>query len=244
MAPHNAAPTDVTQSYSDTKSVKRRMDVFKRRKPLTFSPTRQYGLAVISPLQKQDSRETVFADDSSSGTSSPAHSNDPYEGNPYEGNPYEGNPYEGNPYEGNPYEGNPYEGNPYEGNPYEGNPYEGNPYEGNPYEGNPYEGNPFEGPSVVPKNLRFKGYVALPLTPTPPTKRELRQPYPFTCTRKTEGKGKVKGHRWRCDRPKAQQKDHLAVMNNAFLETVATVNRAVGVQGRLEDNQERLVAAG
>ncbi|XDV25130.1 hypothetical protein PO909_029101 [Leuciscus waleckii] len=55
------------------------MDVFKRRKPLTFSPTRQYGLAVISPLQKQDSRETVFADDSSSGTSSPAHSNDPFE---------------------------------------------------------------------------------------------------------------------------------------------------------------------
>ncbi len=29
-----------------------------------------------------------------------------------------------------------------------------------------------------------------------------------------------------------------------FLETVATVNRADGVQGRLEDNQERLVAAG
>ncbi|XDV25131.1 hypothetical protein PO909_029102 [Leuciscus waleckii] len=81
------------------------MDVFKRRKPLTFSPTRQYGLAVISPLQKQDSRETVFADNSSSGTSSPAHSNDPYEGNPYEGNPYEGNPYEGNPYEGIPFEG-------------------------------------------------------------------------------------------------------------------------------------------
>lgn len=44
-------------------------------------------------------------------------------------------------------------------------------------------------------------------------------------------------HRRRCDRPKAQQKEHLAVMNNAFLETVATVNRAVGVQ-------RRLVAAG
>ncbi len=43
---------------------------------------------------------------------------------------------------------------------------------------------------------------------------------------------------------RVRQKDHLAVQNNAFLETVATVNRAVGVQGRLEDNQERLVAAG
>ncbi|KAJ8353202.1 hypothetical protein SKAU_G00207690 [Synaphobranchus kaupii] len=31
---------------------------------------------------------------------------------------------------------------------------------------------------------------------------------------------------------------------NAFLETVTTVNRAVGVQERFEDNQERLVAAG
>ncbi len=51
-------------------------------------------------------------------------------------------------------------------------------------------------------------------------------------------------HRRRCDRPKVQQKTHLAVKNNAFLETVATVNRAVGVQGRLEDNQERLVASG
>lgn len=50
--------------------------------------------------------------------------------------------------------------------------------------------------------------------------------------------------RWRCDRPKVKQKDHLTVMNIAFLETVTTVNRAVGVQGRLEDNQERLVAAG
>ncbi|CAM4566017.1 unnamed protein product [Leuciscus chuanchicus] len=65
------------------------MDVFKRRKPLTFSPTRQYGLAVISPLQKQDSRETVFADDSSSGTSSPAHSNDPFEGISFEGITFE-----------------------------------------------------------------------------------------------------------------------------------------------------------
>ena len=30
----------------------------------------------------------------------------------------------------------------------------------------------------------------------------------------------------------------------AILETVTTVNRAVGVQGRLEGNQERLVTAG
>jgi len=40
-----------------------------------------------------------------------------------------------------------------------------------------------------------------------------------------------------CDRPKAQQKDHLTIMNNAFLETA---NRAVGVQGRLEDKTGRL----
>ncbi|XP_056093350.1 siaz-interacting nuclear protein [Rhinichthys klamathensis goyatoka] len=72
MGQHNAEPETVTQSLSDTTSDKRRTDVFKRRKPLTFSPKRQYGLAVISPLQKHDSREI---DGSSSGTSSPAHSN-------------------------------------------------------------------------------------------------------------------------------------------------------------------------
>ncbi len=33
---------------------------------------------------------------------------------------------------------------------------------------------------MVLKNLRLKGYLALPLTPTPPTKRESRHPYPFT----------------------------------------------------------------
>ncbi|KAK7130158.1 hypothetical protein R3I93_019708 [Phoxinus phoxinus] len=75
MDQHNAEPEDVTQSHSNTTSDKRRVDVFKRRKPLMFSPKRQYVLAVISPLQKHDSRETVFADGSSSETSSPAPSN-------------------------------------------------------------------------------------------------------------------------------------------------------------------------
>ncbi|XP_048012325.1 siaz-interacting nuclear protein isoform X3 [Megalobrama amblycephala] len=51
------------------------MDVFKRKEPLKFTPKRQYVLAVISPLQKHDSWETVFADGRFSGTSSPAHSN-------------------------------------------------------------------------------------------------------------------------------------------------------------------------
>ncbi len=40
---------------------------------------------------------------------------------------------------------------------------------------------------MVLKNLRLKGYLALPLTPTPPTKRELRHPYPFTWTRQGVG---------------------------------------------------------
>ncbi|XP_039524214.1 siaz-interacting nuclear protein [Pimephales promelas] len=71
----NAEPETVTQSHSDTPSDKRRMNVFKRRKPLTFSPKRQYGLAIISPLQRHDSHET----DGSSGTSSPAHSNNTLE---------------------------------------------------------------------------------------------------------------------------------------------------------------------
>jgi len=39
----------------------------------------------------------------------------------------------------------------------------------------------------------LKGYLALHPSPPPPTKRELGQPYPFTWTRKMEGKGKVKG---------------------------------------------------
>ncbi len=43
--------------------------------------------------------------------------------------------------------------------------------------------------SVVLKNLRLKGYLALPFTPTPPTKRESRHHYPFTWMHKTEGKG-------------------------------------------------------
>ncbi len=41
--------------------------------------------------------------------------------------------------------------------------------------------------SVVLKNLHLKGYLALPLTPTPPAKRESRHPYPFMWTCKTEG---------------------------------------------------------
>ncbi len=40
---------------------------------------------------------------------------------------------------------------------------------------------------MVLKNLRLKGYLALPLTPTPPTKRESRHPYPFTWTRQGVG---------------------------------------------------------
>uniref|UniRef100_A0A671KX66 Siaz-interacting nuclear protein n=1 Tax=Sinocyclocheilus anshuiensis TaxID=1608454 RepID=A0A671KX66_9TELE len=51
------------------------ISVFKRRQPLTFSPNRQYVLAVVFPLQKQDSCETVLADDGSSRASSTAHAN-------------------------------------------------------------------------------------------------------------------------------------------------------------------------
>ncbi|XP_073693879.1 siaz-interacting nuclear protein, partial [Garra rufa] len=47
--------------------------VFKSRQPLAFSPNRQYALAVVAPLQKQDSCETVLADDGSSGAALPAH---------------------------------------------------------------------------------------------------------------------------------------------------------------------------
>ncbi|XP_067283014.1 siaz-interacting nuclear protein isoform X2 [Pseudorasbora parva] len=70
MAQHNAEQTDVAQSHSDTKTEKRYMSAFKRREPLSFSPKRQYSLAVISPLQTNDSCETVFADGSSSEPSS------------------------------------------------------------------------------------------------------------------------------------------------------------------------------
>uniref|UniRef100_A0A671SM92 Siaz-interacting nuclear protein n=1 Tax=Sinocyclocheilus anshuiensis TaxID=1608454 RepID=A0A671SM92_9TELE len=75
MAQHNAA-----QSPSDTETDKGYMHVFKRRQPLMFSPKRRYALAVISPLQKQDSCET---DERSSGAFSSAHANNrteiPYE---------------------------------------------------------------------------------------------------------------------------------------------------------------------
>ncbi|XP_056605294.1 siaz-interacting nuclear protein isoform X2 [Triplophysa dalaica] len=43
--------------------------VFKRRKPLYYSPKRQYAVAVISPMQKNDSREP----DDRTLEASPAH---------------------------------------------------------------------------------------------------------------------------------------------------------------------------
>uniref|UniRef100_A0A8C1E9R0 Siaz-interacting nuclear protein n=1 Tax=Cyprinus carpio carpio TaxID=630221 RepID=A0A8C1E9R0_CYPCA len=58
MAQHNNAQTEAAQSYSDTETDKSYVSVFKRRQPLTFSPNRQYVLAIVSPLQKQDSCET------------------------------------------------------------------------------------------------------------------------------------------------------------------------------------------
>uniref|UniRef100_A0A8C2HIP9 Siaz-interacting nuclear protein n=1 Tax=Cyprinus carpio TaxID=7962 RepID=A0A8C2HIP9_CYPCA len=67
MAQHNAA-----QSHSDTEPDKGYMHIFKRRQPLMFSPKRRYALAVISPLQKQDSCETG---DRSLEASSPAYAN-------------------------------------------------------------------------------------------------------------------------------------------------------------------------
>ncbi len=51
--------------------------------------------------------------------------------------------------------------------------------------------------SVVLKNLCLKGYLAIPLTPTPPTEKESRHPYPFTWTYKTEGGRKWEGLRCR-----------------------------------------------
>ncbi|XP_050963127.1 siaz-interacting nuclear protein isoform X2 [Labeo rohita] len=73
MAQHNAEQTDAVQSYSDAETNKSYLNVFKRRQPLAFSPNRQYALAVVAPLQKQDSCETVLADDGSSEAASPAH---------------------------------------------------------------------------------------------------------------------------------------------------------------------------
>ncbi|KAK2892685.1 hypothetical protein Q8A67_012673 [Cirrhinus molitorella] len=73
MAQLTTALADAAQSYSDAETDKRYINVFKRRQPLAFSPNRQYALAVVAPLQKQDSCETVLADDGSSGAASPAH---------------------------------------------------------------------------------------------------------------------------------------------------------------------------
>ncbi|KAF4114582.1 siaz-interacting nuclear protein [Onychostoma macrolepis] len=75
MAQHNDPQTDAAQSYLDTETDKIYISAFQRRQPLTFSPNRQYVLAVVSPLQKQDSCETVLADDRSSRASSPTHAN-------------------------------------------------------------------------------------------------------------------------------------------------------------------------
>uniref|UniRef100_A0A673MCM6 Siaz-interacting nuclear protein n=1 Tax=Sinocyclocheilus rhinocerous TaxID=307959 RepID=A0A673MCM6_9TELE len=63
------------RAAAEPQTDKRYISVFKRRQPLTFSPNRQYVLAVVFPLQKQDSCETVLADDGSSRASSPAHAN-------------------------------------------------------------------------------------------------------------------------------------------------------------------------
>ena len=49
------------------------------------------------------------------------------------------------------------------------------------------------------------------------------------------------GHRRRCDRQKCQAGFNTLLYYPEVLgNPVATVNRAVGVQGRLEDSQERL----
>ncbi|XP_043092524.1 siaz-interacting nuclear protein [Puntigrus tetrazona] len=72
MAQHNDVQTDAAQSYPGKETDKSYVSVFKRKQPLTFSPNRQYALAVVSPLQKQDSWETVLADDRASP---PVHTN-------------------------------------------------------------------------------------------------------------------------------------------------------------------------
>lgn len=44
--------------FTDKETDKIYISAFKRRQPLTFSPNRQYVLAVVSPLQQQDSCDT------------------------------------------------------------------------------------------------------------------------------------------------------------------------------------------
>ncbi|XP_056312338.1 siaz-interacting nuclear protein [Danio aesculapii] len=64
----------LTVSFTDLHSEtdKNYISVFKRKSPLTFSPKRKYAVAVVSPLQKHDSSETVIAD-GRSGSSFAAH---------------------------------------------------------------------------------------------------------------------------------------------------------------------------
>ncbi|KAI7791736.1 siaz-interacting nuclear protein [Triplophysa rosa] len=67
---HNATETEVAQTNSGQKTT---ISAFRRREPLCFSPKRRYAVAVISPMQKNDSNEPGFVDDRTLETS-PAHS--------------------------------------------------------------------------------------------------------------------------------------------------------------------------
>ncbi|XP_055046103.2 siaz-interacting nuclear protein isoform X1 [Misgurnus anguillicaudatus] len=73
MAERNSTEGEDAQTndlHSDQKATMKTVSAFRRRAPLTFSPKRQYAVAVISPMQKHDSSEPVFADVASLGTSS------------------------------------------------------------------------------------------------------------------------------------------------------------------------------